>query len=163
MARISFDRHAAIPAAWDLLWKNNLRRRAEGEDFRGSTYHLTATDVENQVRQFASETADGKAWGSTGPAWGRTYDHKLRFPGDLLGDVRRWLRNNPNLASHNFGRGHISGARYRPAGEPLGPAEVRTLSSRPSTFPRAAGSTVRPPRRTSGGGPRPDAPSTGAT
>jgi hypothetical protein len=131
MKRIQFDRQAAIAAAWDLLWASNLEQRKREDSYRPSTtYYLTASDLEAQVRAFADETAEGKEWGSTGRAYGRGYGSRIRFSGDLLGDCRDWLRNNRRLTSHNFGRGHISGARYRPVGEPLAPAEEGTLQEK---------------------------------
>ena len=42
--------------------------------------------------------------------------------------VRNWLLNNRNLTSHNFRRGHISGARFRPRGEPLSKQEEATMT-----------------------------------
>lgn len=141
MARrtFSFDRQAAIKAAWDLLWADNLRQREEDVAYEkkggkkpfnsARTYYLTASDLENQVRQFADETARGEKWGTHGRAYGR-YPSGIRFSGDLLGDCRDWLRRNPKLTSHNFGRGHISGERYRPAGEPISEAEQGTLEEK---------------------------------
>ncbi len=129
MARFSFDRQKAIATAWDLCWADNLKQRAEGHDFRGNTYHLTASDIENQVRSFAQDTADGKPW-TDKRAWGRGYGWSIRLSGDLLSDIRRWLSNNPKLVSHNFGKGHISGKRYRPVGEPLSEAEQGTLKDK---------------------------------
>lgn len=127
----------AIPQAWDLLWRSNLEQRKEDEKSehvyrKGSTYYLTASDVENQVRQFAQDQANGKPWGTSGRAWGRGYGLSVRLSGGqrLQSKVRDWLLNEVRLgrlASHNFGRGHISGMRFRPKGEPLAPAEQRTI------------------------------------
>lgn len=128
----SFDRRAAIAAAWDFLWADNLRQRAKGDAFRNSTtYYLTASDVENQVRQFAADQREGREWGASGRAYGTPCTWPvIKFPGDLLGDCRDWLRNNRRLTSHNFGRGHVSGARYRPVGEPLAEAEQATIKEK---------------------------------
>lgn len=116
-----FDVRAALPAAWDLLWKDRLARRLAGNDFRGDTYYLTASDLEAQVRRFAREDLDGVPRGSTGPAWGR--EAGVRISGDVSAIVRSWLLSNPRIVGHNFLRGHISGMRFRPYGEPIGPAE----------------------------------------
>ena len=127
---LKFDVQAAIPEAWDFLWSDNLARRAKGEDYRGSTYHLTAADVENQVRQFAYEAAHGQKRGTR--AWGRPCS-LVRISGDLQGRVRSWLQGQVSrgvLVTHNFGRGHISGARFRPKGEPLSPAEEKTFQDK---------------------------------
>lgn len=132
MVRFSFDLTAAIPAAWDLCWKDNLKQRAEGRDFRGNTYHLTAADLVNQVRQFADEQAAGEAWGTRGRAWGRPCS-MVRLSGDVQGAVRAWLQGQGHrgiLVSHNFGKGHVSGQRYRPAGEPLTEAETATFAAK---------------------------------
>lgn len=127
--RIEFDRAAAIKAAWDFCWEDNLKQRKQGGYRPSTTYYLTASDIEHQVRQFANETAAGEKWGTRGRTCGRPWV-TLRFSGDLLGDCRRWLRNNPKLTSHNFGKGHISGERYRPRGEAVSEAETATLAEK---------------------------------
>jgi hypothetical protein len=129
--RFAFDLAKAIPAAWALCWADNLKTRAKGGTYRPSTtFYLTASDIENQVRLFAEETAAGEAWGTRGRAWGRGYGFTVRVSGDLKRTVRDWLLNgarNGRLESHNFGRGHISGMRFRPAGEPISDAEQTTI------------------------------------
>lgn len=128
--RKQFHLQEAIARAWDFCWASNIKRRAEHGDFRGQTYYLTATDIELQVRQFAYESATGVEWGSTGRAY---YSHlgnavRISVPGTTLqGAIREWLLSNRKIASHNFRRGHISGARFRPVGEPLSENEQRTL------------------------------------
>jgi hypothetical protein len=126
--RQQFDVSKAIPAAWDKLWKERLARRAS--DWKGETYYLTCADVEEQVRVFAQEQLDGKAWGSSGQSM-RYYGGGPRIStGDrwhtLESLCRDWLLRN--MAYHNFSRGHISGARYRPHGEPLSPQEINTMA-----------------------------------
>lgn len=126
--QIAFDTQAAIAAAWKLLWSLNLKDREEGRDYRGSSYHLTASDIERQVRRFAEDTMEGRPW-ATERSYGG-YGSRVRFRGNLQGTVRKWLFNEVShgrLSMHNFGRGHISGARFRPAGEPVGPAEKGTM------------------------------------
>ncbi len=130
----AFDIQKAIPAAWKLLWEDNLQKRRDGRDFRGNTHYLTATDVVEQVRSFAQEQAEGKTWGSGGRQWGRAYAQvKIStggVPGGLLRLVREWLQRQARrgvLEEMDFGRGHISGARYRPAGETLTDGEQATL------------------------------------
>jgi hypothetical protein len=137
--RKTFNLQEAIPAAWELLWQDNLKQRAENEKRAaetgkesygaGRTFYLTATDVEDQVRMFAQEEFDGKPWGSTGRSYG-SYPNGIRISGDVFGDVRKWLLHNPNLQEHNFGRGHISGMRFRPVGEVLSAAEQATLAAK---------------------------------
>jgi hypothetical protein len=128
----AFDVCAAIPEAWDYLWKDNLKQRkkmTQGWSYGYSeTFYLTATDVENQVRQFALEALEGKPRGSYGRAYGRPVGHKLIIRGGSLnGAVRDWLLRNPEIEGFNFGRHHISGKRFRPKGEPLAEAEKETM------------------------------------
>ena len=125
--RVQFDVRQAIAFAWGQLWANNLANRAKGDDFRGNTYHLTASDVENQVRALAEATIEGRPWNTVAIAWGRGWS-RVRMPGDLQAEVRTWLLRNPKIVGHNFGRGHVSGMRFRPAGEPVGPVEAKTLA-----------------------------------
>lgn len=139
MSRLQpFDLGKAVPAAWALLWADNLRKRAAGEDFRGNTTFLTASDLEGQVRQFAGEQNAGKAWGSAGRAWGNTmYNSGIRIstgrPGTLLDYCRDWLHREVRagrLEEQTMGRGHISGARYRPAGEGTTEREQKTMDAK---------------------------------
>lgn len=125
-----FDMQGAIAFAWAVCWVDNLARRASGDDYRGNTYYLTAADIEAQVRRLAYETMQGKAWGSTGRAWGRGWEGGVRLPGDVQAQVREWLLSHPEIEWHNFGRGHISRMRFRPRGEPLAPGEQHTLNTR---------------------------------
>lgn len=130
MKRFAFDRQKAMTAAWDMLWAFNLKQREEGGYRPSTTYYLTASDLMYQVRRFAEETAEGKAWGSTGRAYGGGYGSRVRLSGDLLSDCRSWLRRNPQLTSHNFGRRSCTGERYRPIGEPISEAERGTLEEK---------------------------------
>jgi hypothetical protein len=120
-----FELSKAIPAAFAFLWARNLKQRAEGDDYRGRTYYVCAVDVEEQVRCFADDELAGKPWGTT-QGYGRGF-HNCKVYGDLPNAVRRWLLSNCD--GHNFGRGHISGMRFRPRGEPIGPAE-KTLAKK---------------------------------
>ena len=130
-----FNYALAVPTAWELCWRDNVQRRANGGDFRGNTYYLTASDIEMQVRRFAKEQLAGKPWGSTGRAWGRDTYSGVWLEGDVQVVVRDWLLRNPRLQRHNFGRGHVSGMRFRPVGEPLAPAEERTLNKQAQPKP----------------------------
>jgi hypothetical protein len=132
--RKPFDINAAIPAAWKLIWEHRRKMQAEeGSGFRDNNMHCTASDVENQVRQFAIDDAEGKPRGTM--AWGRPTSwppvriHCAR--GTLQGVVRDWLLNEVRqgrIDSHNFGRHHISGMRFRPHGAPLSMAETKTIA-----------------------------------
>lgn len=130
MKRFAFDRQAAMQVAWDLLWASNLKQREEGGYRPSTTYYLTASDLMHQVRRFAEETAEGKAWGSTGRAYGGGYGSRVRLSGNLLSDCRSWLHRNSQLTSHNFGSRSCTGERYRPVGEPISEAERGTLEEK---------------------------------
>lgn len=144
---MQFNVNEAIPAAWDFLWKSNLKERKNA--FRASrTYYLTASDVEDQVRAFADDQMQGKKWGASGRAYGRPMTMTRIRGVNLNGAVRRWLLNNTSLESHNFGRGHISGMRFRPRGEPLAPQEQTTMERHTKRASRP-----RPVHLRKGGGP----------
>jgi hypothetical protein len=127
-----FDTRKAIETAWNVLWASNIANRKkwtkEGYTYGLSgTYYLTASDVENQVRAYAHDEVHGKPWRTDRAPYG---GWSVRVEGDLFAAVRDWLLSNPNLTYHNSGRGHVSGARFRPVGEPLAPAEVRSAEKR---------------------------------
>lgn len=134
--RVQFDTKLAIKTAWDVLWAHNLKIRGTPDDYRNRSYYVTAADLVNQVRSFARSTMEGKPWDTSKPnnfgGFGSYLEGggRLRMSGDLQGVVRDWLRHNPNIASHNFGRGHISGMHYRPVGQPISPTEQKTLTKK---------------------------------
>lgn len=139
--RFAFDTAKAIQYAWDLLWQGNLKQRAEDAKLAkrlgkptvygmARTYYLTATDLVRAVRELAHCTAKGDPWPTDPSSLVHYYGSQVRMSGDLLGTVRRWLRSNPKLTSHNFGKGHISGERYRPIGEPISEAEKTTAEKK---------------------------------
>ena len=126
----TFNLETELQRAFDWLWQENLKQREH--DFNGQTYYVTATSLERRLRAAASEQMHGYEYGKLGAdAWG----HKVmirtgtRYP--LLQVCRDWLlrkaRNEGTLEMHNFGKGHVSGERFRPTGQPLSPAEERTL------------------------------------
>jgi hypothetical protein len=134
---VGIDVEKACREAWDGLWADNLRIREKHKDspFRlPGTYYLTATDLERAIRRHV----EAKLRGDTKVNWkewryGTWSTVRISIPGcrgGLMQAVRNWLydqRCSGKLEEHNFGRGHISGARYRPAGEPIGPAEKETM------------------------------------
>ena len=63
-----------------------------------------------------------RSWGGRGAG--------VRMPGGLQRAVRNWLLSNSRLDRHNFGKGHISGMRFRPQGAPLAPAEIKTMQQK---------------------------------
>lgn len=126
---IKFDVLKAIEHSWRVLWESRLNRR--NDDYRGDSYYLTASDLVNQVRACAQAEYDGELW----PTEPRNYygagQYGWRLKGaNIMDCVRSWLATNSQLQRHNFGRGHISGMRYRPVGEPLSPAEQKTLAKK---------------------------------
>lgn len=135
-----------ISDAWDWLWADNLKERKRGPDsFRYSeTFYLTAADVESQVRSFIQEDLEGAERGSRGRG---CYGHTdVRISGlgrgGLQGAVRNWLLHNDKLTGHNFGRGHISGMRFRPVGEELSPAEKKTVAKKQKREKQRAEGTI---------------------
>jgi hypothetical protein len=147
--RFAFSVAEAIPVAWKMIWDARLvAQKKETKGYRPSTnYYVTAADVENQVRELASATAKGKPWSEAPLAWGRGYDG-IRISGNVQGAVRDWLFNEVRagrLQSHNFGRGHVSGARFRPVGVPLHEAELKTFEMKEKRAAKvAAGLPSRP-------------------
>lgn len=129
----AFDMQKAIQTAWDMLWAANLKRRKENAQYKkktgkrsfdeATTYYLCAADIVRTVRGFAQQTLDGKPWSLDG------YAYTVRVSGNLQGQVRDWLLhgNRGRIVGHNFGRGHISGMRFRPVGEPMAEAELETI------------------------------------
>jgi hypothetical protein len=134
----SFDLKAALPEAWALIWKAKAKEQLENAQAKHvyrperATY-ITASDMENQVRQFAIDDVEGKPRGKI--AWGApSHWPVVRIStggrGSLLGVCRDWLLDecrSGRIHSHNFGRGHISGMRFRPAGQPLSEPEKATI------------------------------------
>lgn len=135
--RFAFDIKAAIPAAWDVIWASRLKQRKEDVAYEkkvgkkpfnwATSYYVTASDVERMVRDFAEDTANGKPWRKTNTGVGGYMG--IRLGGDLKGAVRSWLLrgNGGKIVGHNFGRGHISGMRFRPVGEPMAEVEKVTM------------------------------------
>lgn len=133
---LAFDVPQAIQKAWDFLWGENLKRRADEKNLGGrwyaETYYLTAADIERQVRSWAQDTYDGNPWNMT-RSYGSYGQYGFKFRGNLKHTIRNWLFDQARhgvLEYHNFGRGHISGARFRPRGEPMAPAEVKTVTAK---------------------------------
>jgi len=125
---IKFNVVLAIQTAWDHIWAYNLKVRGTREDWRNRSYYTTATDIEQRVRAFAYDTHKDLPWGTT--PYGSSY---IRFRGNLFETVRNWVSREINagrIKAHNFGRGHISGQRLRPADQPMSPVEAKTLEKK---------------------------------
>lgn len=140
---ITVDLKTIIPEVWTGLWKANLATRAKyiaaGQTDRywmRGLYYLTASDVEAGVRNYAlamleNDTFNYAEWKSK--PWTSLRISTPGYRGGLNNAVRNWLLSEVRrgkLESHNFGRGHISGMRFRPKGEPVGPAEVATMEKK---------------------------------
>ena len=120
--RTPFNLTAEIARAWDYCWAN----RYEPE----RTPYLSATDLERRVRAAADERARNAPEG-TGDGWMSS----VRITGlggrSLLDHVRDWLCGEVRrgrLTTDAAGRGHISGARYRPRGVGLSAAEEKAAA-----------------------------------
>ena len=126
MVRYRFDLQAEVAKAWDWLWESRDHRCWKQENY------VTASDVESRVRAAVAERLKGKPYGSEGR---ETYSRVQISTGsqvDLLGLCRRWLMDQMGagrVEGHNFGRGHCSGMRFRPAGAPLGEVEQKHLET----------------------------------
>jgi hypothetical protein len=139
--RIPFDLNRALQLAWDLRWEGNMERRKEDAAYEkkvgkkpfdwAKTYYLTASDIERAVRDIAEMLLAGKPWPKKHSEleYGYGGSMAVRVQGGLHNAARRWLLRHPKLTSHNFGRGHISGQRFRPVGEPLAEAEKETMAA----------------------------------
>lgn len=145
-----FDVDAAIPAAWNLIWAAKAKARAEeGDGYRARNLYTTASDVENQVRQFAIDDAEGRprgtiAWGKPS-SWPPVRIHCAR--GTLNGLVRDWLLDNVrrgHIHAHNFDRGHISGMRFRPLDVGTSEAEQATIAAKREQRAALANGTAKP-------------------
>lgn len=114
-----------LQSAFDALWSNNLAVRARGHDFHGQTFYVTAADLERKVREL-------------GAARLGVPEFYVRARGDLHHRCRDWLMHHPELVGHNFGRGHCSGMRFRPRGEPIGPTAEKTMQEKAKRATRPA-------------------------
>jgi hypothetical protein len=132
--RIAFDVNAALPAAWDQLWAENLKQRKDDLRYEkkvgkrafnwARTYYITAASMERLIR----EMADKVAWAQVGNT---AVYRGVRFSGNLQRTIHDWLFGQARrgvLTYHNFGKGHISGARFRPVGQPMAEAEQQTVA-----------------------------------
>lgn len=147
--RFAFSVTEAIPAAWKMIWAAKLiAQKRDAKSYNPAQhYYVCAADVEYQVREFAAATAEGKPWSEAQLAYGRCYA-RIRISGDVQGAVRDWLFKEVRagrLQSHNFGRDHVSGARFRPVGVPLHEAEKKTFEVKAKRAAKiAAGQPSRP-------------------
>lgn len=134
--RVPFNVEAEIAKAFTFVWEEKQKTQKEGHDFNGQTYYVTATDLERRVRGAAAEQFDGLPEGKLGANYSN-YHSGIRISTGgipLLQLCRRYLlreaRQEGRLQMHNFGRGHVSGERFRPVGFPLSPAEEKTFAKK---------------------------------
>lgn len=137
MTKVKLNMEQEMKKAWDFCWAQRLKDRKEGYDYGGQSYYITATDLELRVRNAVQEQIDGVKYGKYGVSGGATWRSGTRIstrPGlSLLEQCRSWLRRQCArgiLEGHNFGRGHISGMRFRPVGEPLSPQEQKQFEKK---------------------------------
>jgi hypothetical protein len=141
--------------AFARLWAYKLEARAAGRDFRGDTYYTTAQELQEAVKGLVFDRLhpDPKRLKEFGPTLRGAYGVRCR--GDLQKVVRNYLLQGP-FDRENFGRGHVSGMRFRPRGEPLSAAEATTkarkaVPRRPApvhaTLPGSLALLCMPPRQ----------------
>jgi hypothetical protein len=135
----NFDLDTECRRAWPIAWKELCEPTVyEYDDGEKRTFEprqswLTATDIERRIRAHFAEQADGLEEGKRGlddfcMKGTVTISTGSRY--SLMDCVRDWLADEVRagrLTRHNFGRGHISGMRYRPVGMELTDAEKKTL------------------------------------
>jgi hypothetical protein len=151
---MQIDLKQEFSKTWDEMWAANLLSRVTYGDFRGQTYYLTATDIARNTRE-RLEAAFWKAQPKlTAEQWRTQRPRKMVIKGvgrgGLLDAARNWLRAQERagrLVSHNFGRGHISGQRYRPAGQPIAPSEQATRERKAKESTRTTPKPVHAPVR----------------
>lgn len=129
--RVQFDRQLAIATAFAAIFarKKAAREKDAAQQRYGyaDLFDVTATEVEREVRDYAYATLQGKPWGTCHCYGG------VRMSGNLMSDCRDWLLlqvRQGKLEAHNYGRGHISGMRFRPKGEPMSPQAVKTIETK---------------------------------
>ena len=152
MAAFNLDRE--FQKAWDWCWSYYCEPSVyENEQYNEKTQEwektgekreleprqswLTATDLERRVRASVAEQVNKVPYGSYGAdAWGKgasTLRISTGKRGNLLDACRDWLLSQARsgkLSAHNFGRGHISGMRFRPVGLDLTEAEKKTVEKK---------------------------------
>jgi len=123
------------------MWQRKLEQRKVAEKALkktgkqpwgyAETFYTTATDMERMIRAFATADMEGTPREqASGMFIGGGVRISTGMRGTLLDACRQWLLRNPKISSHNFGRGHISGQRFRPVGQPIGPAEQVTMQKK---------------------------------
>ena len=118
--------------AFDFLFQEKKKRRnGESTMFGGQDYYTTSQELERQVREFVEADLLGEERGKYGQAMGaRTRNVRvegLKDFGGLREFCRWWLRRQPDIESHNFGKSTTTGERFRPKGDPLSPQEEKRL------------------------------------
>lgn len=129
------DLNKEIPQAFHRLWTYKQERQAAGHDFQGQTYYVAAKELEDEVRNKLTGGEPGEQRG--GYRSGIRISTGSRY--SLFDLCRKWLLAQVSagkLQAHNFTRGHVSGARYRPTGAPLSPSEEKHFNKIQKEGPR---------------------------
>lgn len=123
--------------AWQGVWDSRAKKKDE-DNFRGRLDYITASDLERMVRHLAVKMTDSRNTSYSFEDWMMADPHGYRFsaPGhhSLNDAVRDWLLERARqgqIHGHNFGRGHISGMRFRPVEKAaMNPTEQETVKRR---------------------------------
>jgi hypothetical protein len=102
--------------AWYSCWLEKKRFRDKKDAYGHEMgFYITATELAGKVYDLKN--------GQEGWGYGR----------GNLGEARRFLLDQARMGkiqAHNFGRGHVSGMRFRPLGVSLTDAEKKTLEKK---------------------------------
>lgn len=140
-ARQSIELSVILAKALQWVITDRETARKEGRDFRGDTYYFTASDVEQRVRAHSQELVDGLKEGELGRGYCCLGVRISTGAGmDLLHVVREFLFRKVRCGELAYAdrKGTCSGARFRPVGWPLSPAEVRIKALSPEEKRRQA-------------------------
>lgn len=139
----AFDLKAAMTEALDWLWtykaaeRKKLEAKGDTSDrwYAEHTY-TTATELERRVRSALCERQNSAKVGAYGINGGIYSGFRIQGLGgiSLLDHCRRFLLRS-GLERHNFGRGHVSGERFRAPGVEIPESERKTLEAKAKTKP----------------------------
>lgn len=143
--RTEFSLDVELPKALKYLIDYHAQERKAMEakgDTKDRWYarhcYFTASDIEQRIRAAAAEKIDNAEYGSYHQSG---YSHRTAFKisglngQSLLDHCRSYLLHHPKLKQFNFGRGHISGLRFRSADMPFSDTEQRTMADKAKEKP----------------------------
>jgi hypothetical protein len=123
-----FSFETACDIALAALFKEqDDNRRAWPDSYRSAQNWVTATELNRVVRNYAARCLKGEPMEGTD-----NLDYGVHLPRSLE-RCREYLLAQARagkLTGHNFGRGHISGMRFRRAGTELTKAEQARMAKR---------------------------------